>query len=120
MVDIMDVKVAVKSGRLKTDITNGEIILRDMQTEEAVKIGVISSAKNKTADEMFRYLGYIKTKQKDGDYIVYENKSEFLRIEVDLKYNVVAKYDNWVKDNFDFAEIRAICKLLDELGGVNG
>lgn len=65
----------------------------------------------KTADEMFRELGYSKIKEKDKDYIVYKtNHSE--TIEIDLKYNAVFKYG--YDDILGFDEIRAVAKLLDE------
>lgn len=76
----------------------------------------------KTADEMLRELGY-KRVSNDGDsYILYcrdvellgETHQRFVEITEDGHINT-----NWdggdTYDFFEFAEIRAVCKLLDEM-----
>lgn len=114
MVDIMNVKAAVKSGRLKTDIMNGEIILRDMQTEEAAKIGDVPSVDGKTADEMFRDLGFPHShKWKGVDLFYSKDKAELIQVSKDIirKYSYCGTLMSMTA-----AEIRAVCKLLDEMG----
>ncbi len=66
-------------------------------------VGQYTGLCDKTADEMFRELGYEKIKQKNGEYVVYQ--SGYTDIEIDLKYNVVLKSgDGGI---FDLDEIRA-------------
>jgi len=41
MIDIVDIKEAVKNGLLLVEIKNGNILLKDTRTWECVKIGEI-------------------------------------------------------------------------------
>lgn len=70
-----------------------------------------SEIQKRKTDEMFRELGYNKKKQKDGEYILYESSDA--EIQVDFKYNAVAKFG--YDGIFDFSELHAVHRLLEEM-----
>lgn len=77
----------------------------------------------KTADEMFRELGYERISEDNDSYILYcrdveLNGEKHQRvIEITENGHVNASWDDEGNyDFFEFAEIRTVCKLLDEMG----
>lgn len=90
--------------------------------EQAYRNGYARGLKDrgeKTADEMFRELGYVKTlKTTDREIVYYDPENENA---IKLKAGMVAfAYwkvgDMWKQTGFNPGEIRAVCKRLDEMG----
>ena len=74
------------------------------------------SKSEKTADEMFRELGYVQ-KQRNDHVATYRSDLH----QIVLRYNLAEKFAEkrmvgyyWEACNLTLSEIRAVCKLLDE------
>lgn len=42
MIDVMEIRKAIKQGELKTEIVRNNIILKDIKSGEAVKVGELN------------------------------------------------------------------------------
>ena len=72
----------------------------------------------KTADDMFRELGYERLPWSDcheDGFVAYENRSAGLHIDIAASGNSIKFLGNCMY-SYSPAELRAVCKLLDEMG----
>lgn len=67
----------------------------------------------KTADEMFKELGYKKTKANEY-WIVYKNFRK--DIDFNLKHKTIEVESEMKSEKFDMQELQAINKKVEELG----
>lgn len=71
--------------------------------------------KEKTADEMFEELGYIR-KKTNGYWIIYRNFRK--DIDFNLKHKTIEVESEMESEEFDIQELQAINKKVEELGWV--
>ena len=69
--------------------------------------------KEKTADEMFLELGYVKTKANEY-WIIYKNFRK--DIDFNLKHKTIEVGAEMESEEFDLQELQAINKKVEELG----
>lgn len=68
--------------------------------------------KEKTADEMFKELGYVKTKSNEY-WIVYKNSIK--AINFNLKHKTIEVEAEMKSEEFDIQELQVINKKVEEL-----
>lgn len=72
--------------------------------------------KEKTADELFEELGYIRTRANEY-WIIYRNFRK--DIDFNLKHKTIEVESEMKSENFDIQELQAINKKVLELGWLN-